>query len=210
MNILIKMRNTRIFFLCSFKKNEYKTFEIYCMFRKEKKNKIEHDSIIPDLIELGNDGEYLIKIGIVDFTKNKIQNNNYLAFNVKVKANKKDYWTENKMFNQYCQNFLFDCLLKKSNNNNPPNSLELSIQSQYSYFGKYIEQQDNIINLYNELNRDIINYLPYLTVENYDIIFMILRKIFFCNDRQSLANLFCCLIDFSFIKNLPEKKSNEL
>ena len=38
------------------------------MFRKEKKNKIEHDKINPDLLELGNDGEYLIKIGIVDFT----------------------------------------------------------------------------------------------------------------------------------------------
>ena len=62
------------------------------------------------------------------------------------------------MFYQYNQNFLFDCLLKNYNNNNPPNSLKLSIQSQYSYFGKYIEQQDNIINLYNELNRDIINY----------------------------------------------------
>ena len=152
------MSNTRIFFLCSFKKNEYKTFEIYCMFRKEKKNKIEHDKINPDLLELGNDGEYLIKIGIVDFIKNKIQNENYIAFSIKVKANRIDYWTENKMFNQYCQNFLFDCLLKKSNNNNPPNSLELSIQSQYSYFCNYIQQQDNIINLYNELNRDIINY----------------------------------------------------
>ena len=152
------MSNTRIFFLCSFKKNEYKKFEINCMFRKEKKNKIEHDKINPDLLELGNDGEYLIKIGIVDFIKNKIQNENYIAFSIKVKANRIDYWTENKMFNQYCQNFLFDCLLKKSNNNNPPNSLELSIQSQYSYFCNYIQQQDNIINLYNELNRDIINY----------------------------------------------------
>ena len=91
------MSNTRIFFLCSFKKNEYKKFEINCMFRKEKKNKIDYDKIIPELQELGNDGEYLIKIGIVDFTKYKIENNNYLAFNIKVKANKKDYWTENKM-----------------------------------------------------------------------------------------------------------------
>ena len=43
-------------------------------------------------------------------------------------------------------------------------------------------------------------------IENYDIIFMILRNIFFCNDKQSLANLFCSFIDFSFIKNLPENK----
>ena len=66
---------------------------------------------------------------------------------------------------------------------------------------------DNI-NLSNELNRDIINYLPYLENNNIGItVLTLIRRLFRYDDKQTIRNLLICEIQFDFIKNI---KYNEL
>ena len=60
---------------------------------------------------------------------------------------------------------------------------------------------DNI-NLFNQLNRDIINYLPYLIENKLGItVLAILIRLFMYDEKQSIRNLFICEIQFDFLKN---------
>ncbi len=107
-------------------------------------------------------------------------------------------------------NFIFDCIFHKSYSKkyqNPPESYYLEINYQYYYFCKYIERFDDI-NLFNQLNRDIINYLPYINENKNGIVFLdILTRLFMYEDKQSIRNLFICEIQFDFLKYV---KINEL
>ena len=153
------MNSTKLYFLLSFKKQEYNQLKIEINLIKGQKYENEK---ITNIIEINNINKYLIKIGIYDFKK-KISEN-YIGFHIIIKNKNAEYWTEQKKFISHSNNFIFDNTFNKSNNRkflNPPESYNLEINNQYYYFCKYIETLDNI-EIFSDLNRDIMNYLPYI------------------------------------------------
>ena len=187
------MNSTKLYFIFSFKKQEYNELKIEISLIKEQKYEIEK---ITNIIEINNINNYLIKIGIYDFKK-KIPEK-YRGFLIIIKNKNAEYWTEQKQFISHSNNFIFDNVIYKSNNRkflNPPESYYLEINSQYYYFSKYIETLDNL-NLFSDLNRDIMNYLPYTNENtNIGIVFLtILKRLFMYDDKQSIKNLFICEI----------------
>ena len=63
------MNSTKLYFLLSFKKNEYKQLKIEVLLVKEKKNDKEK---LTDIYEINNINDYMIKIGKYDFKKKNI------------------------------------------------------------------------------------------------------------------------------------------
>ena len=193
------MISTKLYFLLSFKKNECKKLKIEVILIDGNKNKKEK---ITDVCDINNINDYMIQVGIFNFKK--IKSENYKGFHIVVTTNKNEYWTEQKQFISHSNNFIFDCIFQKSNNRkfqNPPESYFLEIKNQYYYCCKYIETLDNI-NFFSQLNRDIINYLPYLNENTIGItVLAILRRLFMYDDMQSIKNLLICEIQFDFIKN---------
>ena len=201
------MNSTKLYFLLSFKKQEYNQLKIEINLIKEQK--YENDKIT-NIIEINNINNYLIKIGIYDFKKKKSEK--YRGFHIIIKYKNAEYWTDQKQFISHSNNFIFDNIFNKSNNRkflNPPESYNLEINNQYYYFCKYIETLDNI-EIFSDLNRDIMNYLPYIN-ENTNIgivFFSVLRRLFMYDDKQSIKNLFICEIQFDFIKKIKYSELN--
>ena len=201
------MNSTKLYFLLSFKKQEYNQLKIEINLIKEQKYENEK---ITNIIEINDINNYSIQIRIYDFKKKNSEK--YIGFRIAVTNNKIEYWTEQKQFIPHSNNFIFDCIFHKSNNRkfqNPPESYYLEINNQYYYFCKYIETLDNI-NLFSQLNRDIINYLPYINENtNIGIVFLtVLRRLFMYDDKQSIKNLFICEIQFDFIKKIKYSELN--
>ena len=201
------MNSTKLYFIFSFKKQEYNQLEIEINLIKEQKYENEK---ITNIIEINNINNYLIKIGIYDFKK-KIPEK-YRGFLIIIKNKNAEYWTDQKQFIPCSNNFIFDNVFNKSSNwkfLNPPESYYLEINSQYYYFSKYIETLDNL-NLFSDLNRDIMNYLPYTNENtNIGIVFLtILKRLFMYDDKQSIKNLFICEIQFDFIKKIKYSELN--
>jgi hypothetical protein len=65
------MNSTKLYFLLSFKKQEYNQLKIEINLIKEQK--YENDKIT-NIIEINNINNYLIKIGIYDFKKKNQKN----------------------------------------------------------------------------------------------------------------------------------------
>ena len=117
------MNSTKLYFLLSFKKNEYKQLKIEVFLIKGQNYDKEK---LTDIYEINNINDYMIKIGKYDFKK-KISEN-YKGFHLVISNKNNEYWTEQKQFIPHSNNFIFDCIFHKSNNRkfqNPPVSLIL-------------------------------------------------------------------------------------
>ena len=103
------MNSTILYFLLSFKKNEYKKIKIEVSLVNGKRFEKEK---LTNICEINYINDYRIKIGIFDF-KN-IKSENYIGFHIVITNNNVEYWTEQKQFISLSNNFIFDCIFHKS------------------------------------------------------------------------------------------------